>query len=123
MAFDLYLSVLIEHTGLIALLRQNPLTGPDTSAAYLACLRALVPEYSARIAKDWDLLDTTIRLIQDAPADLEVLRVHALYFSTACALTRRGFMDQAQFLHLCQHLPDYAAGWYDLCIPSQVQVD
>lgn len=122
-AFDLYLSVLIEHTGLIALLRQKPLTGPDTSAAYLASLRALVPAYSARIAAAWELSEHTIRLIRSAPAELEQLRAKALYFSIACALTRRGALDQAQFLLLCRQLPDYASGWYDLCVTAQASSD
>ena len=122
-AFDLYLSVLIEHTGLIALLRQKPLTGPDTSAAYLACFRALVPAYSARIAEAWELSENTIRLIRSAPAELEHLRAEARYFSIACALNRRGELDQAQFLHLCRHLPDYARGWYDLCVTANISAD
>ena len=115
-AFDLYLSVLIEHTGLIALLRQKPLTGPQTSAAYLSALRGLIPAYSARIAEAWGISDRAIELIRAAPAELEQRRVEARYFSTACALNRRGLVDQAQFMHLCRHLPDYAAGWYDLCL-------
>lgn len=122
-AFDLYLSVLIEHTGLIALLRQKPLTGPETSAAYLACLRALVPAYSARIAEAWQLSENTIRLIRSAPAELEHLRVEARYFSIACTLNRRGDLDQAQLLHLCRHLPDYASGWYDLCVTASISAD
>ncbi len=122
-AFDLYLSVLIEHTGLIALLRQKPLTGPDTSAAYLACFRALVPAYSARIAEAWELSENTIRLIRSAPDELEHLRAEARYFSIACALNRRGELDQAQFLHLCRQLPDYARRWYDLCVTANVSAD
>jgi hypothetical protein len=122
-AFDLYLSVLIEHTGLIALLRQKPLTGPDTTAAYLACFRALVPAYSARIAEAWSLSENTIKLIRSAPAELDLLREEALYFSMSCALNRRGVLDQAQFLHLCRHLPDYAAGWYDLCVTVHSSAD
>lgn len=122
-AFDLYLSVLIEDTGLIALLRQKPLTGPDISAAYLASFRALVPAYSARIAKAWELSEHTIELIHSAPAELEQLRLQARYFSIACALNRRGELDQAQFLHLCRQLPDYARGWYDLCVAAHVSAD
>ncbi len=122
-AFDLYLSVLIEHTGLIALLRQKPLTGPDTSAAYLARFRALVPAYSARIAEAWELSENTIRLIHSAPAELEQLRGQARYFSIGCTLNRRGELDQAQFLHLCRQLPDYARGWYDLCVTAHVSAD
>ena len=122
-AFDLYLSVLIEHTGLIALLRQQPLTGPDTSAAYLAGLRALVPAYSARIAEAWELSENTIRLIRSAPGPLDHLRSEARYFSMACTFNRRGEIDQALFLHLWRNLPDYASGWYDLCVPAHGSQD
>jgi len=114
---------LIEHTGLIALLRQKPLTGPSTSATYLENFRALVPVYSARIAEAWSLSEHTIRLIRSAPTELDQLRAEARYFSTACALNKRGAVDQAQFLHLCRHLPDYAAGWYDMCIATRSSAD
>lgn len=122
-AFDLYLSVLVEHTGLIALLRQKPLTGPDTSAAYLARFRALVPAYSARIAEAWGLSENTIKLIHSAPAELDRLRAEARYFSTVCTLSMRGVLDRAQLLHICQHLPDYASGWYDLCVSEHDGAD
>ncbi len=116
--FELYLSLLIEHTGLIALIRQKPLTGASLSAAYLAAFRALVPAYSARIAEAWSLSPSTIALITNPPPELNIRREEARYFSIACALNRRGLLDQAQFYHLCRALPEYAQDWYDQCTPQ-----
>ncbi|OYY57164.1 MAG: hypothetical protein B7Y53_00110 [Halothiobacillus sp. 28-55-5] len=118
LGFELYLSMLIEHTGLIALIRQKPLTGNNLSAAYVAEFRALVPAYSARIAEAWALSPRTIALIRNPPPELSSRREEARYFALACALNRRGYLDQAQFLHLCRALPDYAQTWYEQCRPQ-----
>lgn len=119
LGFDLYLSVLIEHTGLFALLHQGALNGPYISPAYIQQVRKLIPTYSARIAQAWGLPENTIRLICSPSAHLDQLRSEARYFALACTLNRRGYLDQVQFLHLFQSLPPYAEGWYDLCIPPQ----
>ncbi len=116
--FELYLSLLIEQTGLIALIRQKPLTGANLSAAYVAAFRALVPAYSARIAEAWALSPRTIALISNPPPELNSRREEARYFSLACTLNRRGYLDQAQFYHLCRALPEYAQDWYDQCTPQ-----
>lgn len=116
LGFDLYLSVLLEHTGLFALLHQGALNGPFISPAFLQRFRALIPTYSARIAQAWGLPENTIRLICSPPPDLDRLRREARYFSLACALNRRGYLDQAQILHLTRALPPYAEEWYDLCV-------
>lgn len=116
LGFDLYLSVLLEHTGLFALLHQGALNGPYISRAYLQQFRKLIPTYSARIAQAWGLPENTIRLICSPPPHLEPLRREARYFSLACALNRRGYLNQAQFLHLTRALPAYTEDWYDLCI-------
>lgn len=118
LGFELYLSLLIEHTGLIALIRQKPLTGASLSAAYVAAFRALVPAYSARIAEAWALSPRTIALIANPPPELNLRREEARYFSMACTLNRRGYLDQAQFYHLCRALPEYAQDWYDQCTPQ-----
>lgn len=115
-AFELYLSVLIEHTGLIALIRQKPLTGSDCTPAYLDALRRLVPAYSARIAEAWALPPRAIALMHQPDPVLEPYRQTARYFSTACALNRRGYLDPAQFLHLCRQLPPYASDWHETCV-------
>jgi hypothetical protein len=118
LGFELYLSLLIEHTGLIALIRQKPLTGATLSAAYVAAFRALVPAYSTRIAEAWALSPSTIALIRNPAPELNIRREEARYFSMACALNRRGLLDQAQFYHLCRALPEYAHDWYDQCTPQ-----
>ncbi|WP_407275918.1 HDOD domain-containing protein [Halothiobacillus sp. DCM-1] len=115
-AFDLYLSVLIEHTGLIALVRQQPLTGSALTPAYLDAVRRLVPAYSARIAEAWALSPRAIDLIRNPDPVLDGYRQNARYFATACALNRRGFLDPAQLLHLCRDLPPYASEWHDTCV-------
>lgn len=116
LGFDLYLSVLLEHTGLFALLQQGALNGPFISPAYLQQFRTIIPTYSARIAQAWGLPETTIRLICSPPPHLDRLRQEARYFSLACALNRRGYFDQAQILHLTRSLPAYTEDWYDLCV-------
>ena len=116
LAFDLYLSVLIEHTGLIALVRQRPLTGAECTPAYLDAIRRLVPAYSARIAEAWALSPRAIELIRNPDPALDAFRQNARYFSTACALNRRGYLDPAQLLHLCRELPPYASDWHDSCV-------
>lgn len=116
LGFDLYLSVLLEHTGLFALLHQGTLNGPFLSPAFLKRFRALIPTYSARIAQAWGLPENTIRLICSPSPDLDRLRREARYFSLACALNRRGYLDQAQILHLTRALPPYTEEWYDLCV-------
>ncbi|MHB9020677.1 MAG: HDOD domain-containing protein [Halothiobacillus sp.] len=118
LGFELYLSLLIEHTGLIALIRQKPLTGATVSATYLTQFRALVPAYSARIAEAWALSTNTIELMRNPPPALNARREEARYFSMACALNRRGYLDQAQFLHLCRALPAHTNGWYTQCVPA-----
>jgi HD-like signal output (HDOD) protein len=118
LGFELYLSVLLEHTGLFALLQQGALNGPFLSPAFLQQFRALIPTYSARIAQAWGLPENTIRLICSPPPHLDNLRREARYFSLACALNRRGYLDQAQFLHLTRSLPAYTEDWYDLCIST-----
>jgi hypothetical protein len=118
LGFELYLSLLIEHTGLIALIRQKPLTGTTLSAAYVVAFRALVPAYSARIAEAWALSPRTIELMRNPAPELNARREEARYFSMACALNRRGLLDQAQFYHLCRALPEYAHDWYDQCTPQ-----
>ncbi|HUX83520.1 MAG TPA: HDOD domain-containing protein [Halothiobacillus sp.] len=118
LSFELYLSVLLEHTGLFALLHQGALNGPFISPAYLQQFRALIPTYSARIAQAWGLPENTIRLICSPPPHLDHLRREARYFSLACVLNRRGYLDQAQFLHLTRALPAYTEDWYELCISA-----
>lgn len=116
LAFELYLSLLIEHTGLIALVRQQPLTGAELTPAYLDAIRQLVLAYSARIAEAWALSPSAIALIQTTDPTLDEYRRTARYFSTACALNRRGYLDPAQFLHLCRQLPAYASDWHESCV-------